>query len=478
MKRFVLFAAFAAVAVLAATVAPDVVAANMDAGALLAGVAMMGAGFMGDIQFVKSKELRESRANLVELNRQCLAKIGVEKDAARVKELETEWDKRDNDVLALDKQIERAERQEKLDLESNSPANPERRSGRTPAGDQRPQSEEQRKELGERYKRAYWDNLRGFQLPDDDRKLLRRNFRTISGNVIDLGESRAMSTTVAAGGYAIPEGFVPQMERNMDAFGGVRPAATIMRTAKGNALPWPTASDTSNEAAIVSEGSALTSPQDPTFGVVNFGSYMYRTLVLASFELLNDEGVNLEQYIMDAIAERFARGTNRHNTVGNGSTQPHGFIPASSSGVTAAAATSISYADLVDLEHSVNPAHRKGGSFQMADGTIKIIKKLLDADNRPLWASGIAVKEPSTILGYQYSFNEHMAAVAASNKSVAFGNFKKFILRDVQDLLIIRANELHLANGQVGFYAFWRHDSKLLDAGNDPIKHLTHPSPN
>lgn len=422
-----------------------------------------------------SKQLREQRANLVEQNKTTLAQLEAEKDQARVKELETEWDKRDTDIEALTRQIARAEKQEALNAEMEQPAN-ERRSGRVPHN-AAPVTEEQRKQERERYASAYWRNLAGFQINAEEEALLRRNFRTIRGDVMDLRESRAMSTTVAAGGYSIPEGFVADMERSMLAFGGVRPFARILRTDKGNTLPWPTVNDTANEAAIVSEASSLTSPQDPTFAEVSFGAYMYRTLVLASFELLQDEGVNLQGFIMDAIAERFARGTNRHYTVGNGSTQPHGFIPASSSGVTAASATSVSYADLVDLEHSLDPAYRSGAVFQMKDATIKIIKKLLDADNRPLWAPGIAVREPDTILGYRYAYNEHMAAVQASNKSVAFGNFQKFVIRDVQDLLIVRANELHIGSGQIGFYAFFRTDSKLLDAGTDPIKHLTHPSP-
>lgn len=460
---------------IASVIAPLAIAANTDPGALLAGLAVAGSMFIGDIQYVRAKDLREQRAQLAEANRSVLVKITEEKDPARVKELEAEWDRRDDDIVKLDKQIERAEKQERIDLELAQPAQ-DRRSGR-PTGSAAPLTEEQRKEQAERYKRAYWDNLRGIDLAPEDRQLLNSKFRTVNGTVMDLRENRAMSTTVGAGGYAIPEGFVPQLEASMLAFGGVRPVATILRTEKGNTLPWPTVNDTGNEASIVSEGSALSSPQDPPFGVVSFGAYMYRTLVLASFELLQDEAVNLERFIMDAIAERFARGTNRHYTVGNGSTQPHGFIPATSSGVTAASATSVSYADLVDLEHSVDPAYRNGASWQMADGTLKIIKKLVDGDLRPLWASGIAVKEPNTILGYPYQYNQHMAGVQASNKSVAFGNFKKFVIRDVQDLLIVRANELHLANGQVGFYAFWRTDSKLLDAGTDPVKHLTHPSP-
>ncbi len=431
------------------------------------------------MNLAKSKQLREKRANLVELNRQCLARIEAEQDRAKVKEMESEWDQRDNDILSLDKSIEREERQEALDADLETRRH-ERRSGRIIPGES---TADERAANVARYKAAYWDSLRyGVQaLEPEDQMLLRQGFRTFKGEVVDLKsrEGRAMSTTVAAGGYTVPEGFGPDLQRNMLAFGGVRPLARKFATGDGRSIPWPTVDDTTQEASIVGEGSALTSPQDSTFGVVTLGAFMYRTLCLVSLELLQDSAFNLEAYIMEAIAERFARGTNRHYTVGNGSTQPHGFIPASSSGVTAASATSVSYADLVDLEHSVDPAYRQSGcAFQMHDGTLKIIKKLLDADNRPLWASGIAVREPNTILGYPYAINQHMAAVQASNKSIAFGQWSKFIIRDAMNIMMVRANELHIGNGQIGFYAFFRTDSKMLDAGTDPVKHLTHPSPN
>lgn len=433
------------------------------------------------MQLSKAKELREKRANLAELNIKCLAQITDDTPEARAKELETEWDRRDDEIQALEKQIERHERSEKLEVEMQEPAN-QRRSGR-----EQPVAltDEQRGKNKERYKEIFWDSLRyGLQaLAPEEQLLLRQGFRTFRGEVIDISagrEGRAMSSTVAAGGYTIPEGFMTELQKNMLAFGGVRPMARVLTTSSGNSLPWPTTDDTANEATIVGEGSALTSPQDPTFGVVTFGAFMYRTLCLVSLELLQDSAFDLEGHCRDIIGERVARGTNRHNTVGNGTTQPHGFIPASSSGVTGSSATSISTDDLVDLEHSVDPAYRTGAKvgWQMADGTLKILKKLKDSQNRPLWLPGFAVREPDTILGYKYGINQHMAAVAASNKSLAFGDWSKFVLRDASNLLIIRANELHIGNGQIGFYAFFRHDSKMLDAGTDPVKHLTHPSPN
>lgn len=484
MKKFCVFVALAAVAGLALAVTPEVNAALLQNGALIATAVIAAGAFgcIGDIQLVKSKELREMRANLVDTNSKLLKRIGEEKDAARVAELEKEWDKRDDDILALDKQIERAERQETLDAEAGKPSRA-RRSGRQPGGrDGEELSAEEVTEQRERYKRVFWDSMRYGEraLSSEDQELLRHGFSNWSGRVIDNGrEGRAMSTTVGAGGYTIPQGFFPELQKNMLAFGGVRPLAKIITTGSGAALPIATADDTANEAAIVGEGAALSSPQDPGFGVVTLNAFTYRTLCLVSLELMQDSEFEMETFIRGIIAERIARGTNRHFTVGNGSTQPNGFITGGSSGYTAAASNSVAHADLIELEHSVDPAYRAlpGTGWQMHDRTLKVLKKLVDSDNRPLWQAGMSVKEPNMLCGYPYTINQHMATIEASAKSVAFGAWSKYWIRDVSTMLLIRANELHIANGQIGFYAFSRHDGDVMDAGTDPIRYLTHPSP-
>lgn len=472
MKRS-MYCAVLALAV-AATVVPAAFAFGVTPDALIvAGMSSLALlGGVGKVDLIRSKDLRQQRASLVEENGKVLERIGAEKDQARVKELETEWDKRNDDIDVLSQQIERAETQEAQERDMLEPAN-ERRSGRP--SEQQPQGTDEERKA--QYKGAFFNYLRfgpQFMTPEDQ-KVLRAGWQGLNP-----AEQRAMSLTVAAGGYTVPEGFLAQLQQNMLAFGGVRPMCTTFTTGSGNSLPMPTTDDTSNEAAIVGEGSALTSPQDPVFGVVTFGAFMYRTLCLASIELLQDTAFDLDSFIRGIVAERVARGTNRHFTVGNGSTQPQGFIPGGSSGVTGSSATSISTDDLVDLEHSVDPAYRASpkAGWQMADGTLKILKKLKDSQNRPLWLPGFAVREPDTILGYKYGINQHMAAVAASNKSLAFGDWSKYWIRDIGQLLIVRANELHIANGQVGFYVFSRHDGKVVDAGTDPLKHLTHPSPN
>ena len=61
-------------------------------------------------------------------------------------------------------------------------------------------------------------------------------------------------------------------------------------------------------------------------------------------------------------------------------------------------------------------------------------------------------------------------------KSVLFGDFSKYYIRDVMDITLVRLDEVYAEYGQVAFLAFSRHDGVLLDAGTNPIKALQHPA--
>ena len=54
-----------------------------------------------------------------------------------------------------------------------------------------------------------------------------------------------------------------------------------------------------------------------------------------------------------------------------------------------------------------------------------------------------------------------------------FGDFSKYIIRDVLDIDLIRMNERYADYHQVAFVAISRMDSDLLNAGTNPIKCIT-----
>jgi HK97 family phage major capsid protein len=294
------------------------------------------------------------------------------------------------------------------------------------------------------------------------------------GEDVRSWSNRNQSTqTGAAGGYTIAPEFHAELEKALLSFGGKREDARELRTTTGAELPWATLDDTGNEGGLLAE-LAEAQKQDMAFSQIKFGAYKFTSgIVMVSEELLQDTAYNLAGEIGTALGERIARPANRLFTVGTGVNQPQGVVTGATQGIVGSSATAITYDDLVDLEHSVDAAYRRrGAKFMFADSTLRELKKLKDTEGRPIWNAGLTGNAPATILGYEYIINDDVQPLGANNKSVLFGDFSKFIIRDVRDVTLRRLNERYAEVGAVAFLAFSRHDSRLVDAGTHPIKYL------
>ena len=282
----------------------------------------------------------------------------------------------------------------------------------------------------------------------------------------------AMSTTTTTeGGYTVPAEIAAMVVDAMKAFGGMRSVSRILATAGGNSLNFPTSDGTSEVGEIVAENAAATGA-DITFGTVAVNPYKYSSKKIAlPWELIQDSAIDVVAFVTDRLATRLARITNQHYTTGTGSSQPYGLTARAATGKTGTTGQTLTviYDDLIDLIHSVNAAYRKPGSqFMLADSSLKVLRKLKDTTGRPIWtpgdAEGIADGVPATLCGYGYTVNDDMPAMAANAKSIAFGDFSKFIIRDVNGIDVRRFDDSAFAlNGQVGFCGWMRTGSNLLD---------------
>jgi len=305
-------------------------------------------------------------------------------------------------------------------------------------------------------------------LTSDQRLFMENKTRSIQG---------AMSTGVPGeGGYLAPTDFQATLFEEMLKYGGMLSVATIINTENGNTMEWPTVDETSQEGEIVGEN-ATVSNQDITFGITNLDVFKFSSKDIAvPFELLQDSQIDLESYIIRALAERIARIQNRMYTTGTGSAQPQGVVVASAVGTTGIVGqtTTITVDDLIDLEHSIDPAYREAGSarYMFHDQTLKALKKLKDGQGRPLWVPGVAVSEPNTINGYAYTINQQMPQMAADAKSVLFGDFSKYLIRNVMQTQLFRMTDSAFTrNGQVGFLAFARSGGRFIASSNSSMKH-------
>ena len=412
----------------------------------------------------ESKKLREERASIVSDAGEIIKKAKEENRDLTVEEQE-KFDKIHADADKIKVRYEALERQHDAEIETQAVNEEKRQAVLQEQASVDPEKEEKMED--ETFRAWLAGGIAG--LNAEQRSFMQKRRSSDP-------EMRAQSVgTDSAGGYTVPPGFVRQIEQSMLAFGGMREASFIMRSSTGNDIEWPTVNDTGNAGALLAEN-AQVSEQDVTFASLTLNAYKYTSkLVRVSNELLQDSAFNLQSFLANLLGERIARITNTHFTTGTGSSQPNGVVTGASNGKTGASGqtTSVTYNDLVDLEHSVDPSYRRGARFMMHDSTLKALKKLVDGDSRPLWTSGVAVREPDTILGHPYTINQDVATMAASAKSILFGDFSKYIIRDVMGITMMRLNERYADYFQVGFVAFSRHDGDLLDSGTDPIKYYT-----
>lgn len=293
-------------------------------------------------------------------------------------------------------------------------------------------------------------------------------------NAMATPQAAMSTTTPAEGGYTVATEYFRQLTEAMKAWGGVRAVASTIQTSTGAQMNFPTADATAETGEIVGQNSAVTLGET-TFGNTTMDVYKYSSKKIAvPFELIQDSMFDIEGYINALLAVRLGRITSTHFTTGTGSSQPRGIVTAASSGKvgTTGQTLTVTYDDLVDLEHSVDPAYRGNPrvGFMMNDASVKVIRKLKDSQNRPLFVPGYEQGNPGgapdRLLGRPIYISQEMAVMAANAKSILFGDFSKYLIREVMDLTLFRmADSNFILNGQIGFVAFNRQGGNLIDVG-------------
>jgi HK97 family phage major capsid protein len=101
------------------------------------------------------------------------------------------------------------------------------------------------------------------------------------------------------------------------------------------------------------------------------------------------------------------------------------------------------------------------------------VRKIKDSAGQP-----VVTQQPDTdrILGFRVIPNQDMPLLGASAKSIAFGDFSRYLIRDSMEFAVLRLSERFATQGQVAFIAFMRSDGRTLDAGTNPIKVFQNPA--
>lgn len=224
----------------------------------------------------KILELREKRAKAWETAKAFLdSKRG--EDGLLSAEDTAAYEKMEQEVVDLGKEIERLERQAAIDAELNKPTS----EPITNKPNSNPDGEEKKGRATDKYKKTFWNAMR------------RKNFYDVE-NALQVG-------TDSEGGYLVPDEFEHTLVEALEEENFFRSIATVIQTSSGD-RKIPVVATKGTASWIDEEGAYPES--DDSFGQVSIGAYKVATMLKVSDELLNDSVFNLEAYISKEFGRR------------------------------------------------------------------------------------------------------------------------------------------------------------------------------
>lgn len=160
----------------------------------------------------------------------------------------------------------------------------------------------------------------------------------------------------------------------------------------------------------------------------------------ATQKILDDASIDIEGWLQNKVADKFARAEASAFINGDGVGKPRGFLTYSdrtSPGVyqlgalerfgTGAsgdfAATPDASDVFIDALYSLKPQYRANAVWALNRATTGAVRKLKNSDGDYIWAPGMQQGQPASILNHSMASFEDMPDIGANSLSIAIGDF-------------------------------------------------------
>jgi HK97 family phage major capsid protein len=293
----------------------------------------------------------------------------------------------------------------------------------------------------------------------------------------DAMKATLIEGTASLGGNLVPSLYGNQIVGALKEESIVRRAGAYQFSVAGtNSFNVPTITRSAS-APLVTE-KTISAQAEPTFGNQAFVPYAYRSLYIASREVVTDTRIPLENILVENAQWQLTQSENNHLAVGTGSGQPQGIAAAASTlGLSPGSTLALAFPDgraggdlIADIYHGLPYQYRDNAVWFANDATIKVIRKLRDGSGAAasignfLWQPGLQAGQPDRLMGRPIYPLNNMATSGSTGTVLAFGDPRFFWIADFAngglDFQVL--NELYAASMSVG-YTFWkRFDSHLL----------------
>ncbi|TKD22332.1 phage major capsid protein [Rhodobacter capsulatus] len=289
-------------------------------------------------------------------------------------------------------------------------------------------------------------------------------------------EGKALNSAVAAeGGYLVDPQTSETIRGVLRSTASLRQIASVVNV---EATSFDVLVDkTDMGSGWASETAALSETATPQIDRISIPLHELAAMPKASQRLLDDSAFDIETWLANRIADKFARAEAAAFISGDGVDKPTGFLTKTKVANGAWAWGSLGYVAtgaagdfaavnasdaVVDLVYALGAEYRANASFVMNSKTAGAVRKMKDADGRFLWADSLAAGEPARLMGYPVLIAEDMPDIAANAYAIAFGDFGNgYTIAERPDLRVLR--DPFSAKPHVLFYASKRVGGDVSD---------------
>lgn len=260
--------------------------------------------------------------------------------------------------------------------------------------------------------------------------------------------------TTTDGGFTVPQGFGGRIIEKLKTIGPLLNPDVVDLTTTDHMRDIPYPIENAGVGGTATAEAAAYGVQTPTFTQKTHRAWKQTAYIAASDELLASDDVAIEDYFDRKMSIGLGTAVNNALTLGTGTVQPEGLI-AGGSGVTGGTgvAGKPTYEDLVDLETSVDSIYASSpkAGYQMRRATSGDVRKIKDTAGSYIFVQNPLVGQPSTINGYPVFENPDVAARAVGAKSIWFGDWSYFLVRQAGGITLDRNDTLGWGSDLVYF---------------------------
>lgn len=198
------------------------------------------------------------------------------------------------------------------------------------------------------------------------------------------------------------------------------------------------------------------------FTSVDLGGYLAAALTLIGKSVINNGAVDVVNFIIKEMSRKIALFLEGQLLTGTGSSAATGALNSTNT-LTGGAATAITYDDLIGLQAKVPTVYQKEACWIMNPETFVAVRKLKDGSQRPLLMDNFAQEFPYMLLGKPVYLSDNMPTLAASAKTVLYGDLSGLSVNMRENISVQILNEVYADRHAVGVVSWFEFDSKVTE---------------